>query len=85
MTGKKDMWNGVYGGVAGGAVLGTMLRKVPVGVGAAATFAAVSIAVDLSGGSVVGHGMIDDNATPPRTIYPYAPRAPVANDNAEAS
>ncbi len=80
MTGKEDAWNGIYGGLAGGAVLGTMLRRMPVGVGAAATLAAASLAVDLSGNSVVGSGMIDDDATPPRTIYPYAARAPVAND-----
>lgn len=33
--------------------------------------AATSVAVDLSGGSLIGHGMVDDGATPPRNIYPY--------------
>ncbi len=82
LTGKQDNWNGVYGGLAGGAVLGTTLRRLPIAVGAAATLAAVSLAVDLSGNSVVGVGL-SDNATPPRTIYPYPARAPVANDTVD--
>lgn len=27
--------------------------------------------VDLSGGRLVGRGLVDDGATPPRRIYPY--------------
>ena len=37
----------------------------------AAALAAVSGFVDLSGGRLVGTGMVDDGATPPRRIYPY--------------
>lgn len=41
------------------------------GAGSAALFAMTSLAVDFTGGRLVGTGMIDDGATPPRTIYPY--------------
>ena len=41
------------------------------GAGAAALFAMTSLSVDFTGGRLVGTGMIDDGATPPRTIYPY--------------
>lgn len=64
-TGKKDKLNGVLGGAAAGAVLGTAIGRMPVGVGAAALLAASSLAVDLS-----GHSLIDDGATPPRLIFP---------------
>jgi hypothetical protein len=51
-AGKKDMLNGVLGGVAAGGVLGTALGRMPVGVGAAALLAATSMTVDLSGHSL---------------------------------
>ena len=38
---------------------------------AAAALAFVSAVVDVSGGKLVGSGMVDDGATPPRRIYPY--------------
>ena len=41
-TGKKDMLNGVLGGIAGGAVLGTAIGRMPVAVGAAALLAVSS-------------------------------------------
>lgn len=78
VPGKKDAWNGVYGGLAAGGMLGLTLRSLPVGMGAAAALAATSFSVDLSGERVVGVGMIDDGATPPRQIYPYAPRSPAS-------
>lgn len=65
------MLNGVLGGAAAGGVLGTALGRMPVGVGAAALLAVTSMAVDLSGHSLKGNGMIDDGATPPRLIFPY--------------
>ena len=80
VAGKKDVWNGVYGGMAAGGVLGLTLKSLPVGMGAAAALAVTSLSVDLSGERVVGVGMIDDGATPPRQIYPYAPRAPAPSD-----
>ena len=42
-----------------------------MGVGAAFAMAAVSAAVDTTGGHLVGSGLVDDNATPPHAIYPY--------------
>lgn len=80
VTGKKDAWNGIYGGLAAGGVLGLTLRSLPVGMGAAAALAVTSFSVDLSGEKVVGAGMINDGATPPRQIYPYAPRSSVPNE-----
>ena len=45
--------------------------SLPAAVKAAAALALVSAMVDLSGGRLVGTGMVDDGATPPRKIYPY--------------
>jgi hypothetical protein len=70
-TGKKDAWNGAAGGILGGLTLGVRLGRLGAGIGAAAALAAVSLAVDVTGQKLVGSGMIDDGATPPRTIYPY--------------
>ena len=70
-AGRKDTWNGIYGGLAAGAALGLRMGKIPVGVGAAFAMAAVSAAVDTTGGHLVGRGLVDDNATPPHAIYPY--------------
>lgn len=41
-AGKKDAWNGVFGGLAAGAALGMRLGRLPVGVGAAVVLAATS-------------------------------------------
>eukprot|EP00897_Mesotaenium_endlicherianum_P003973 jgi/Mesen1/3603/ME000020S03135 len=49
LRGKKDIWNGVYGGAAAGSILGLRVGRLPIGVGAAAAFAAMSAAVDASG------------------------------------
>lgn len=49
IRGKKDIWNGVLGGLAAGAVIGVRAGNMPVGVGAAAALAAVSALVDISG------------------------------------
>lgn len=45
--------------------------SLPAAVKAAAALAFVSAMVDMSGGRLVGTGMVDDGATPPRRIYPY--------------
>ena len=70
-AGRKDVWNGVYGGLTSGAALGLRLGRIPVGVGAAFVLAATSAAVDTTGGHLVGRGLVDDGATPPHAIYPY--------------
>ncbi len=71
LAGRKDAWNGIFGGLAAGAALGLRMGKIPVGVGAAFALAATSVAVDTTGGHLVGRGLVDDNATPPHAIYPY--------------
>ena len=70
-AGKKDMWNGVLGGLASGGVIGLRVGRVPVGVGAAFALAATSAAVDVSGGQLVGSGVFHDGATPRHATYPY--------------
>lgn len=47
--GKKDFWNGVFGGFAAGSILGLRAGRVPVGVGAGAAMAAVSAFMDAGG------------------------------------
>ena len=49
----------------------TAVGSLPTAVKAAAALAFVSAVVDVSGGKLVGSGMVDDGATPPRRIYPY--------------
>lgn len=49
VRGKKDLWNGVFGGIAAGAVVGLRAGSLPVTVGACAALAAMSVAVDASG------------------------------------
>ena len=71
LAGRKDAWNGIFGGLAAGGALGLRMGKIPVGVGAAFALAATSVAVDTTGGHLVGRGLVDDNATPPHAIYPY--------------
>ena len=64
------MWNGVFGGLAAGTVLGLRIGKLPVGVGAAASLALTSALVDISGQKWKGQ-QFNDNLTPQRRIYPY--------------
>ena len=71
VRGKRDWINGSLGGAFAGAVLGLRIGRLPVAIGSAAALAAVSAAVDLSDGKLVGHASFDDGATPPRRIYPY--------------
>lgn len=49
LRGKKDMWNGVIGGLAAGTVLGFRARSLKIGLAASASLAAVSAIVDASG------------------------------------
>ena len=72
-VGKHDMWNGAWGGIAAGAVIGFRAGSVPVAVGAAAALAITSIVVDTSGQKLVGSGLFDDGLTPPPKIYAYPP------------
>ncbi|DBB07136.1 hypothetical protein WJX77_002223 [Trebouxia sp. C0004] len=69
--GKKDIWNGVFGGAAAGAMLGLRLGKLPVGVGAAAALAFTSAIVDTTGGHLKAGELFNDHQTPVRAIYPY--------------
>ncbi|CAK0786578.1 hypothetical protein CVIRNUC_009792 [Coccomyxa viridis] len=71
VRGRKDAWNGIYGGLAAGGALGVRMGRVPIGVGAAVALAITSAAVDTTGGHLVGRGLVNDNATPPHAIYPY--------------
>mmetsp|Transcript_20230 Transcript_20230/g.65858 ORF Transcript_20230/g.65858 Transcript_20230/m.65858 type:complete len:160 (+) Transcript_20230:61-540(+) len=73
VRGKKDVWNGVIGGLAAGSVIGISAagKRLPVGVGAAAALAATAAAVDTSGSSFRGTVGIADGQTPMRTYYPY--------------
>lgn len=77
--GKKDMWNGVLGGAAAGAMLGLRLGRLPVGVGAAAALAFTSAVVDTTGSLKQGD-LFDDHQTPVRAIYPYPIRPYQAED-----
>lgn len=45
--------------------------SLPAAVKASAALAFASAMVDLSGGRLIGTGMVDDGATPPRRIFPY--------------
>lgn len=70
-AGKTGTLNGMLGGGAAGAVLGARMGKLTYGVGAGFALAFTSALVDTTGGKLVGDGLIDDGATPPRIIYPY--------------
>eukprot|EP00887_Chlorella_sp_A99_P004937 scaffold4.g4937.t1 len=75
VRGKKDWVNGCLGSAAAGAMVGLRVGRLPVAVGAAAAMAAVSAVVDASDGHLIGKGLVDDGATPPRRVYPWtAPR-----------
>eukprot|EP00475_Leptophrys_vorax_P041754 TRINITY_DN78803_c0_g1_i1.p1 TRINITY_DN78803_c0_g1~~TRINITY_DN78803_c0_g1_i1.p1 ORF type:complete len:157 (-),score=14.90 TRINITY_DN78803_c0_g1_i1:359-829(-) len=47
--GKKDLWNGVVGGLAAGAVVGLQANSLPVAAGACASLAVASAVIDASG------------------------------------
>ena len=64
IRGKADFWNGVYGGLAAGQVVGIKGRSLGLGVGAGVAFAAASAAADAAGYKVRGEGGFDDGATP---------------------
>lgn len=49
LRGKKDIWNGVMGGLAAGTVLGLRARSLKVGLATSGALAAVSAIVDASG------------------------------------
>lgn len=72
--GKKDLWNGIYGGAAAGAMLGLRVGKLPVAVGAAAALAATSAIVDNTDGKLKAADLFNDHQTPVRAIYPYPMR-----------
>lgn len=71
VRGKADFWNGVYGGLAAGQVIGMRGRSMGLGVGAGAAFAVVSAAIDTTGHKMRGDGGFDDGATPSRIYFPY--------------
>ncbi|KAL4428487.1 hypothetical protein ABPG75_002576 [Micractinium tetrahymenae] len=71
VRGKKDWVNGSLAGAAAGLALGLRIGTLPSAIKAAAALATVSALVDVSGGRLVGTGLVDDGATPPRKIYPY--------------
>jgi len=49
VRGKRDIWNGVFGGLAAGGVVGLRAGSLPVTVGASLLLASVSALVDASG------------------------------------
>ncbi|CAM6127591.1 unnamed protein product [Calypogeia fissa] len=49
LRGKKDFFNGVFGGFAAGAIIGFRSGSVPMGLGAGAAMAAVSAFIDVGG------------------------------------
>lgn len=63
---SKDIWNGIIGGLSGGAVYGAAVQSLPLGVGAGALLAATSAIYDASGGSFQQGAGIDDGQTPRR-------------------
>lgn len=52
VRGKKDLWNGVLGGLAAGSVVGLKAQSLRLGLGAGAAMAAMSAIVDASGQTV---------------------------------
>ena len=57
-AGKNDAWNGVYGGLAAGAVLGLRARRVTFGVGSGVALAAASVVCDITGGHLSGKPLV---------------------------
>ena len=70
-AGKHDKWNGVFGGLAAGSVIGLRLGSLPVAVGAGTALAIVSVLVETTGTRLSSGGVFDDGLTPAPTIYPY--------------
>lgn len=73
------MWNGVFGGLASGLVIGLRSGRPAVAVGAGTALALASALVDTAGHKVRGEGLFDDNLTPPPVIYPY-PSTPTSEE-----
>lgn len=71
VRGQRDWKNGALAGLAGGALLGVRIGRLPVGVGAAAALAATSVVCDMSGHKLRKQPFVEDNATPARRLYPY--------------
>eukprot|EP00656_Telonema_subtile_P024614 TRINITY_DN267_c0_g1_i1.p1 TRINITY_DN267_c0_g1~~TRINITY_DN267_c0_g1_i1.p1 ORF type:complete len:162 (+),score=31.78 TRINITY_DN267_c0_g1_i1:211-696(+) len=61
--GKQDIWNGVYGGLAAGAVIGVKTLDPLRGAAAGLAFGAVSAAVDMSGQSLTSSRFTDSKKT----------------------
>mmetsp|Transcript_11625 Transcript_11625/g.21801 ORF Transcript_11625/g.21801 Transcript_11625/m.21801 type:complete len:159 (-) Transcript_11625:43-519(-) len=61
---RKDIFNGAFGGLAGGLVLGIRAGKISFGLGAAAALAAASMGVEVSGGRMRGPSGFGDGAVP---------------------
>ena len=61
----------MIGGFAAGAVVGLRASSVPLALGTGACFAIASAVTDITGESLSGNGLFDDNATPKPTYYPY--------------
>ena len=78
-AGKHDAWNGVIGGFAAGAIVGLRASSIPLAVGTGAAFAIASAVTDITGESLSGNGLFDDNQTPKPTYYPY-PQAELAKE-----
>ena len=68
VRGKKDFWNGAFGGAAAGAVLGVRAGRGGTGVGAAVALAAMSALVDSSGQKL---RVISREDLPQRRLHPY--------------
>lgn len=78
--GKHDMWNGVWGGFASGAVIGLRFGSPAVAVGSGTALAVMSAIVDTTGQKLKGDGLFDDGLTPAPKIYPY-PKGPVPSSD----
>eukprot|EP00658_Telonema_sp_P-2_P009631 TRINITY_DN1358_c0_g1_i1.p1 TRINITY_DN1358_c0_g1~~TRINITY_DN1358_c0_g1_i1.p1 ORF type:complete len:161 (+),score=44.31 TRINITY_DN1358_c0_g1_i1:222-704(+) len=61
--GKQDVWNGVYGGLAAGAVVGVKAVDPIKGAAAGLLFGAVSAAVDMSGQQLSSSKFTDSHKT----------------------
>lgn len=60
---KDDVWNGIYGGLAAGAVVGVKALSPTRGAAAGLAFAAVAAAVDMSGQSLTASRFSDTKKT----------------------
>jgi len=73
-AGKNDAWNGVYGGLAAGAVLGLRARRITFGVGSGVALAAASVVCDITGGHLTGKPLV--RSPRPPLIRPYGGKVP---------